>query len=176
MKKGQNSEWDFPNFEDDIGAAEEKNKGRGSRGRGKGGRGGGRRGPKGIVEVSGRQSGDGSFGALWKASVSEDSFDAMRKKLVSRISTASLTIHFRDYDRRADRRYESAKAFPIPKKTPTSHSAATAAVRSILSEMDSVTKEISVAQEDLPIEKEKIEVTDLEVILMERFWKLLFQG
>ena len=90
-------------------------------------------------------------------------------------------IQFCDYDREAEKRYENAKAFRIPKKTPTQHcdptsnNAATVAVRDILSEMESisntVTKEISVAQKNLPIEEEntsvEVEVTDVEIIVME---------
>ena len=90
-------------------------------------------------------------------------------------------FQFCDYDREAVKRYESAKAFRIPKKTPTgqcdptSNSAATMAVRGILSEMDSirntVTKETSIAQKDLSIEEEnmsmEVEVTEVEIIVME---------
>ena len=177
LKKGPTSEWDFPDFVDDIGAPEE-NIGKGSRGRGKGfreglnkGMEGGRRGVKGIVEVSRKQSGDGSFDTLRKESIGDDSFDAMRKASVKKKDCLFDNIQFSNYDRQADKRYESAKSFRNPKKTPTSHSAATAAVRGILSEMDSVTNEISGEEENSLIGENnysmEVEVTDVEVIVME---------
>ena len=136
---------------------------------------------QGLNGVSSKQSCDGSFDTLRKASINDDSFDTMRKMSVKKKDCFKDNIQFCDYDREADKRYESAKAFRIPKNTPTgrcdpsSNSAATMAVRGILSEMDSmgntVTKEISVAQKDLSIEEEnmcvEVEVTDGEIIVME---------
>ena len=143
---------------------------------------------QGFNRVSSKQSCDDSFDALRKASVNDDSFDTMRKASIKKkdclfdnIQREGHNIQFRDYDREAAKRYESAKAFRIPKKNPaersnpTSNSAATMAVRGILSEMDSltstVTKEISDAQKDLSIEEEnmcvEVEVTEVEIIVME---------
>ena len=130
---------------------------------------------QGSNEVRSKQSSDDSFDTLQKASANDDSFDTMRKASVKKKDN----IQLRDYDREAAKRYESAKAFRIPKKTPTercdpsSNSAATTAVRGILSEMDcmtsTVTKEICVAQKDLHMEEEdmEVEVTEVEIIVME---------
>ena len=143
---------------------------------------------QGFNRVSSKQSCADSFDTLRKASVDDDSFDTMRKASIKKkdclfdnIQREGHNIQFRDYDREAAKRYESAKAFRIPKKTSTersnstSNSAATMAVRGILSEIDSmgktVTKEISVAQKDLSIAEEnmsmEVEVTEVEIIVME---------
>ena len=124
--------------------------------------------------------GDDSFDAMRRASVS-DSFDKMQK---SSATKKDDLFQFCEYDREAEKRYESAKAFRIPKKTPSAtpttssnQNAATIAVRNILREMEDpvmsrAAEAISVAkEEDLPMEEEEpsmeVEVTEVEIVLMD---------
>ena len=107
---------------------------------------------------------------------SDDSFDAMRKVGVKKTDDLFENIQFREYDREADERYKSTKAFRIPKKTPSAtptssnQNAATIAVRNILREIeDPVPRGIS--EEDLAMDEgepsEEVEVTEIEIVLMD---------
>ena len=107
---------------------------------------------------------------------SDDSFDAMRKFGVKKTDDLFENIQFREYDREADERYKSTKAFRIPKKTPSAtptssnQNAATIAVRNILREIeDPVPRGIS--EEDLAKDEvelfEEVEVTEIEIVLMD---------
>ena len=111
--------------------------------------------------------------------VEDDSFDAKRKAGVKKKDSLFQEIQFHDYDKEADQRYESTKAFRIPKKTssatPTSsnENKVSVAVRSILREMEegtsTVAKVSSADQENLLMEEEEMpmEVTEVEIVLME---------
>ena len=124
-------------------------------------------------------SGD-SFYAMRRASVNDDTFDAMREAGVKK---ESENFQFHEYDKEADHRYESAKAFRIPKKTPSAtptnsnQNMALMPVRNILREMEggmsTVAKVTSFDQENLPMEEEEeeqelsMEVTEVEIVVME---------
>ena len=265
LKKGQTSEWDFPDFDDFIGVPQES-RGRGNRGRrgglggrGKRGRGGGNRGRggrgrggKSIIDDStgancsqegqkarrggnrgGRVNaprGNGSSArgeevnlqhnradevVDWKfktgtersrelmndvllrvtsrqanpgnASGNDDPFDAMRdwkagvKKKDSFFENIQVSenFQFHEYDKEADQRYTSAKAFRIPKKSPiatpthSNQNKASMAVRNILSEMEggtsTVAKVTPLDQDNLPMDEEELsmEVTEVEIVLVE---------
>ena len=113
---------------------------------------------------------------------SDDSFDKMRKAGVKKKDDLFENIQFREYDREAEKRYESAKSFRIPKKTqsatPTTRgnqNAVTMAVRNILREMeDPVTSTAAkaISEEDLAMEEEdesmEVEVTEVEIVLMDK--------
>ena len=89
-----------------------------------------------------------NFDAMQNASVNDDSFDVMRKACGKKKDSLfeniekSENLEFVEYDKEADQRYESAKAFRIPKKTlcatPTNsnQSMATMSVRNILREIE----------------------------------------
>ena len=116
---------------------------------------------------------------------SDDSFDAMQKTCVKKKDSLSENIQesesfqFHEYDKEADQRYESAKAFRIPKKTPSAtqtdsnQSKVSMAVRNILREMEGetimVAKVTSIDQENLSMEEEELatEVTEVEIVVME---------
>ena len=252
LKKGQTSEWDFPDFDDYIGVPKES-RGRGKRGRGGGkrGRGGKGRGGKGITDdsagancaqdgqkagrggnrggrVNARKNGRSVKGEEvdlqhnradevvdWKfktgtersrelmndvllrvtsrqanpgnASGNGDAFDAMRdwkagvKKKDSFFENIQVSenFQFHEYDKEADQRYTSAKAFRIPKKSPSAtptnsnQNKASMAVRNILSEMEggtsTVAKVTPLDQDNLPMDEEELsmEVTEVEIVLME---------
>ena len=120
-------------------------------------------------------SGD-SFYAMRRASVNDDTFDAMREAGVKK---ESENFQFHEYDKEADQRYTSAKAFRIPKKSPSAtptHSnqnKASMAVRNILSEMEggtsTVAKVTPLDQDNLPMDEEELsmEVTEVEIVLVE---------
>ena len=240
LKKGQTSEWDFPDFDDYI-AVPQESRGRGKRGRGVGkrGRGGKGRGGKGIIDdstgancaqdgqkaerggkrggrVNARGSGRSAKGEDWKfqtgtersrelmndvllrvtsrqanpgnASGNDDPFDAMRdwkagvKKKDSFFENIQVSenFQFHEYDKEADQRYTSAKAFRIPKKSPiatpthSNQNKASMAVRNILSEMEGgtstvVAKVTPLDQDNLPMDEEELsmEVTEVEIVLVE---------
>ena len=120
---------------------------------------------------------DDSFDAMRRASVS-DSFDKMRK---SSAKKKDDLFQFCEYDREAEKRYESAKAFRIPKKTPSAtpttsgnQNAVTMAVRNILREMEdpvTSTAAMAISEEDMAMEEKEesmeVEVTEVEIVLMD---------
>ena len=134
-----------------------------------------------LLRVTSRQANPGN------ASGNHDPFDAMRdwkagvKKKDSFFENIQVSenFQFHEYDKEADQRYTSAKAFRIPKKSPiatpthSNQNKASMAVRNILSEMEggtsTVTKVTPLDQDNLPMDEEELsmEVTEVEIVLME---------
>ena len=118
----------------------------------------------------------GSFDAMRKASANDDIFDAMRKAGVKKKDSAfeniqkSENIQFHEYDEEADQRYESAKAFRIPKKTPSAtptnsnQNKASMAVRNILREMEAGTSTVAKVTS---VDQENSLMEEVEIVVME---------
>ena len=86
-------------------------------------------------------------------------------------------IELREYDKEADQKRQNIKSFRIPKKGAAvevergDNKAVTVAVNNILKDLDGVV-EVHIAQEEnLPLleeeEEEELEVTEIEVVVME---------
>merc|ERR1712013_45202 len=103
---------------------------------------------------------------------------SMRRASLKTSDQLFENIELREYDKEADQKRQNIKSFRIPKKGAAAeieradNKAVTVAVNNILKDLDGVV-EVHIAQEEkLPLleedeEEEELEVTEIEVVVME---------
>ena len=101
----------------------------------------------------------------------------MRRASLKKSDQLFENIELREYDKEADQKRQNIKSYRIPKKGASTedergdYKPVTVAVNNILKDLDGVV-EVHIAQEEnLPLleeeEEEELEVTEIEVVVME---------
>ena len=99
---------------------------------------------------------------------------SMRRASLKKSDQLFENIELREYDKEAEQKLQNIKSFRIPKKGEAveqergDNKPVTVAVNNILKDLDGVV-EVHIAQEKLPMleEEEELEVTEIEVVVME---------
>ena len=99
---------------------------------------------------------------------------SMRRASLKTSDLLFENIELREYDKEAEQKRQNIKSFRIPKKGEAveqergDNKPVTVAVNNILKDLDGVV-EVHIAQEKLPMleEEEELEVTEIEVVVME---------
>ena len=96
----------------------------------------------------------------------------MRRASFQKSDQLFENIELREYDKEADQKRQNIKSFRIPKKGESvedergNYKPVTVAVNNILKDLDGVV-EVHIAQDNLPLLEEELEVTEIEVVVME---------